>query len=132
MLNPDGVAAGNYRTSFCGKDLNRMFGKIGSKNIPEINSLDNLVEKIKKSKSHVEFYIDLHSHSSKKNLFCYGPEHRKSTSYHFLSRFFAKLVEKSTKMFDYSASLFHVSEHKKFTSRAYFLEKLKVPMSFTF
>lgn len=25
MLNPDGVVAGNYRTSFFGKDLNRTF-----------------------------------------------------------------------------------------------------------
>jgi cytosolic carboxypeptidase protein 2/3 len=26
MLNPDGVVAGNYRTSFSGCDLNRSFG----------------------------------------------------------------------------------------------------------
>jgi murein tripeptide amidase MpaA len=25
MLNPDGVVAGNYRTSLFGKDLNRLF-----------------------------------------------------------------------------------------------------------
>jgi murein tripeptide amidase MpaA len=25
MLNPDGVVVGNFRTSFCGKDLNRLF-----------------------------------------------------------------------------------------------------------
>jgi hypothetical protein len=25
MINPDGVAFGNYRTSFLGKDMNRMF-----------------------------------------------------------------------------------------------------------
>ena len=25
MLNPDGVVAGNYRTSFIGKDLNRLY-----------------------------------------------------------------------------------------------------------
>ena len=25
MINPDGVVAGNYRTSFIGKDLNRLY-----------------------------------------------------------------------------------------------------------
>ena len=25
MLNPDGVIAGNFRTSLCGRDLNRQF-----------------------------------------------------------------------------------------------------------
>ena len=25
MINPDGVVLGNYRTSFLGKDMNRMF-----------------------------------------------------------------------------------------------------------
>ena len=25
MINPDGVVSGNYRTSFIGKDLNRLF-----------------------------------------------------------------------------------------------------------
>lgn len=25
MINPDGVVAGNYRTSFSGRDLNRKF-----------------------------------------------------------------------------------------------------------
>lgn len=28
MINPDGVVAGNYRTSFSGRDLNRCFSEI--------------------------------------------------------------------------------------------------------
>jgi murein tripeptide amidase MpaA len=28
MLNPDGVVAGNFRTSYSGKDLNRQFNKL--------------------------------------------------------------------------------------------------------
>jgi len=27
MLNPDGVIMGNFRTSFCGRDLNRQYGR---------------------------------------------------------------------------------------------------------
>lgn len=30
MMNPDGVTAGNYRTSFSGRDLNRKFDEVGS------------------------------------------------------------------------------------------------------
>ena len=30
MLNPDGVIAGNFRTSYSGKDLNRQFKNLNS------------------------------------------------------------------------------------------------------
>lgn len=30
MINPDGVVAGNYRTSFSGRDLNRSFKEINN------------------------------------------------------------------------------------------------------
>ena len=45
MINVDGVVSGNYRTSFLGKDLNRLFIKdqedieIDSRLIPEINGV---------------------------------------------------------------------------------------------
>lgn len=34
MLNPDGVVAGNFRTSFSGKDLNRQFDKLNKHVFP--------------------------------------------------------------------------------------------------
>ncbi len=40
MLNPDGVIAGNFRTSYSGKDLNRQFDKIDKYIYPEIYALD--------------------------------------------------------------------------------------------
>ena len=54
MINPDGVVAGNYRTSLIGKDLNRLYmqseyddkkePKIVNKMlIPEINAVKQLV-----------------------------------------------------------------------------------------
>lgn len=36
MLNPDGVVAGNYRTSLFGKDLNRLFKVKDTTLLPEI------------------------------------------------------------------------------------------------
>ena len=47
MINPDGVVAGNYRTSFSGRDLNRRFNELGKFLYPEINGLTNLVKKLK-------------------------------------------------------------------------------------
>jgi len=47
MINPDGVVAGNYRTSFSGRDLNRKFNEIGKFLYPEINGLVGLVKKLK-------------------------------------------------------------------------------------
>jgi murein tripeptide amidase MpaA len=35
MINPDGVIAGNYRTSFFGKDLNRTFDQSRKYAFPE-------------------------------------------------------------------------------------------------
>lgn len=36
MLNPDGVVAGNFRTSLFGKDLNRLFKVKDTTLLPEI------------------------------------------------------------------------------------------------
>lgn len=40
MINPDGVVAGNFRTSYSGKDLNRQFKKLNKFIYPEIFALD--------------------------------------------------------------------------------------------
>lgn len=52
MLNPDGVVAGNFRTSYSGKDLNRQFNKLDKLIYPEIFALDvfawNLKQKYKR------------------------------------------------------------------------------------
>ena len=47
MLNPDGVTAGNFRTSLCGKDLNRTFKLNQDMLIPEVKGLKELVLKLK-------------------------------------------------------------------------------------
>ena len=46
MVNPDGVIAGNYRTSFSGNDLNRKFNGPNSSLHPEVVALRNLVRQI--------------------------------------------------------------------------------------
>ena len=74
MINPDGVVAGNFRTSFSGKDLNRQFNRLNKLVFPEVTALHDLALQLKRNyRSAFQFYLDFHAHSSKKGLFCYGP-----------------------------------------------------------
>lgn len=76
MLNPDGVVVGNFRTSLCGRDLNRTFKLSNDLLIPEVRSLKELVGKLKgEFKNRLLMFLDLHGHSVKKNVFLYGPEY---------------------------------------------------------
>jgi murein tripeptide amidase MpaA len=79
MINVDGVYIGNYRTSFIGKDNNRLY--INDSNdikspyfnkhlIPEVTAVKNLVSSVRKN---LFLFIDVHHHSSKRGSFMYGP-----------------------------------------------------------
>lgn len=48
MLNPDGVVAGNYRTSLFGKDLNRTFTQSRKYAFPETFFLIEYAKGLKK------------------------------------------------------------------------------------
>lgn len=76
MLNPDGVVVGNFRTSLCGRDLNRTFKMNNDFLIPEVRALKELVVRLKgEYKGRLIMFLDLHGHSVKKNVFLYGPEY---------------------------------------------------------
>lgn len=68
MLNPDGVINGNYRCSFSGNDLNRIWNSCNKDKFPEIYA----VRKALQSSKRPFLYIDLHAHSKKKGVFMYG------------------------------------------------------------
>ncbi len=93
MINVDGVVVGNYRTSYSGKDLNRQFKDLDNFIFPEITKMHELALEIRqKHFKGIEFYFDFHGHSSKKNLFSYGPDHSPRNIYYFKSRILPKLV----------------------------------------
>jgi murein tripeptide amidase MpaA len=71
MINPDGVIAGNYRTSLVGSDLNRRW-KTPSKILhPTIHRTKTLVKEFAGERK-LEIICDLHGHSKHKNVFMYG------------------------------------------------------------
>ena len=133
MMNPDGVVLGNFRTSYSGKDLNRQFLNPDRRVYPEVEALNQFVSRLKQHyRARFEYYFDFHGHSTKTNLFCYGPEHPRTNPYYLRSRAFAKLMEDSDQLFSYRRSVFSISEHKRATSRANMLWKHRIPMSYTF
>jgi cytosolic carboxypeptidase protein 2/3 len=92
-MNIDGVIAGNYRTSFSGADLNRMFGdKVNKRLNPEATMLKDFTKKEKK----IAFYFDIHGHSSKKSVFMYGPRFPLHSEHYLKIRILPKLIAKKT------------------------------------
>lgn len=130
MLNPDGVVVGNFRTSLCGRDLNRTFKLSNDLLIPEVRALKELVGKLKAEfKNRLLMFLDLHGHSVKKNVFLYGPEYDIWETNYYKTRILPKIISNKTDMFRYYSCLFRVSEAKKSTARAVILRN--VPHCYT-
>lgn len=74
MINPDGVVIGNTRTSFSGKDLNRVYTNKVDFVFPEIIGITDFTKKLKqKYGKNFLFFMDIHGHSTRKNSFFFGP-----------------------------------------------------------
>ena len=76
------------------------------------------------------YFLDLHGHSSKKNIFSYGPEYDIRDPNFYLGRFFPKLLSLNSKYFNFSDCTFKLEEHKQSTARGFFLSELEV-MTYT-
>ncbi|CAH8497859.1 unnamed protein product [Dicrocoelium dendriticum] len=73
MLNPDGVFLGNYRCSLLGFDLNRQWRNPSQWAHPEIHATKLLLMKLDRSTTmDVNFFVDIHAHSTMMNGFMYG------------------------------------------------------------
>ena len=71
IINPDGVAEGNFRTDSQGKNLNRFYTNPDPMGEPEIYGIKNfLVEMI--NKKQIDFCLDLHAHVNRQGAFIYG------------------------------------------------------------
>ncbi|KAH8863934.1 Cytosolic carboxypeptidase 6 [Schistosoma japonicum] len=73
MLNPDGVYLGNYRSSLMGFDLNRQWQSPSIWAHPTIYATKQLLMKLDNDEHvDVNFFIDIHAHSTLMNGFIYG------------------------------------------------------------
>ncbi|CAF0840405.1 unnamed protein product [Brachionus calyciflorus] len=73
MLNPDGVFLGNYRCSLMGFDLNRVWQDPSPWAHPELFAAKAQVLSLDKDPSmDLDFFIDIHAHSTMMNGFMYG------------------------------------------------------------
>lgn len=104
MVNPDGVVAGNYRTSFIGKDLNRLYllgdndkeakySNINDILKPEITAMQQLIKDSKTEESKgILAFIDVHHHSQKRGSFMFGPCYQMHNSKYLEVRVLPKLI----------------------------------------
>lgn len=73
MLNPDGVVLGNYRCSLMGFDLNRHWQEPSPWAHPTLVATKNVLMEMDSSENiNLDFYIDIHAHSTLMNGFMYG------------------------------------------------------------
>ena len=96
MTNPDGVIAGNYRTSLSGNDLNRTFIAPNPRLHPTVCAIKKLVRDIlahAKEPEPIAAFIDIHGHSRKKSVFMYGPHYPLHNEKYLKSRVLPKLLD---------------------------------------
>eukprot|EP00919_Chromeraceae_sp_WS-2016_P011489 GHVR01026823.1.p1 GENE.GHVR01026823.1~~GHVR01026823.1.p1 ORF type:complete len:229 (+),score=5.91 GHVR01026823.1:1183-1869(+) len=71
IINPDGVAEGNFRTDSYGKNLNRYYSDPCPQKQPEIYVIKNFITAMIKQNI-IHFCLDLHAHVNKQGAFIYG------------------------------------------------------------
>ena len=73
MLNPDGVVLGNYRCSLMGFDLNRHWQEPSPWAHPTLVATKSMLMEMDSAENIcLDFYIDIHAHSTLMNGFMYG------------------------------------------------------------
>lgn len=110
MLNPDGVTLGNYRTGISGRDFNREYRNPDKSIFPEVYAFKKFVIDNKSLyRENLLMFLDFHGHSTKKNVFVYGPEFPIIERHYYECRIFPKLLGNHTNMFRYYSCSFKVS-----------------------
>jgi murein tripeptide amidase MpaA len=131
MLNPDGVIAGNYRTSLAGVDLNRVYNKSNRELYPTINALKLAMKRLQQDRA-VLLYVDLHGHSRKQNVFMYGCNNAQRPAFMQRERVFPKMLSlNGPSYFHYKECRFNVKANKESTGRVNTWRELGLLNAFT-
>ena len=128
MLNPDGVINGNTRCNLAGVDLNRCWIDPSRKMQPTVYHYKNMVKKLQEDRD-VFLVLDLHGHSRKKNIFCYGNSGRQNDR--FKERIFPTLLDKNADLFNIDDCNFAVQKSKESTMRVVMWKELGITNTFT-
>ncbi|KAI6650634.1 hypothetical protein LOD99_7684 [Oopsacas minuta] len=117
MLNPDGVVLGNYRCSLLGEDLNRQWEEPSPFLHPTIYHTKSLLQVFDKDPEiRLDFYIDIHAHSTLTNGFMYGNVFKDETRFKRQLKF-PKLLANRANDFSWSKTIFDKDVVKAGTGR---------------
>ena len=129
MLNPDGVVLGNYRCSLSGQDLNRQWIGATARLFPEIFYTKQMLNKTLASRK-IFFFLDVHGHSRKKNVFMYGC-HNKNTDKKNAEKLFPLVFSKTNSSFSIDDCNFNIQKDKESTGRVVVRREYNVLNSYT-
>ncbi|XP_035881948.1 cytosolic carboxypeptidase 6 isoform X2 [Phyllostomus discolor] len=119
MLNPDGVYLGNYRCSLMGFDLNRHWLDPSPWAHPTLHGVKQLIIQMHNDpKTSLEFYIDIHAHSTMMNGFMYGNIFEDEERFQ-RQAIFPKLLCQNAEDFSYSSTSFNRDAVKAGTGRRF-------------
>ncbi|XP_064521336.1 BEN domain-containing protein 5 isoform X4 [Pseudopipra pipra] len=119
MLNPDGVYLGNYRCSLMGFDLNRHWANPSPWAHPTLHGVKQLIiDMYNNPKINLEFYIDIHAHSTMMNGFMYGNIFEDEERFQ-RQAVFPKLLCQNAEDFSYSSTSFNRDAVKAGTGRRF-------------
>jgi cytosolic carboxypeptidase protein 2/3 len=104
MVNIDGVVAGNYRATFSGLDVSKCYDGKSSLNRMMPEAL--LLKKIAQSQQRLDYFIDVHTHPSKKSMFMYSDYVPLHSEHYLKVRVLPKLYGELTAMFRYYSTRF--------------------------
>ncbi|MBN3279991.1 CBPC6 carboxypeptidase, partial [Polyodon spathula] len=119
MLNPDGVYLGNYRCSLMGFDLNRHWQDPSPWAHPTLHAVKQLIVAMNNDpRVSLEFYIDVHAHSTMMNGFMYGNVFEVEERVH-RQAVFPRLVCHNAPDFSFSSTSFNRDVVKAGTGRRF-------------
>lgn len=124
MLNPDGVVAGNSRTSLTGVDLNRKWKEPLADLYPTIAAVKQICRES-------SAFIDLHGHSKKDFCFMYGNHFPRRNPDFWRVRFMPLLLSKLTESFSYADTRFFTEKCHSQSARAVLFTQYGLVHSFT-